>query len=493
MNGKLGALILLFGFCTSLLTPVLTQAQDTIVLHCVRQDTALGTMSYSSPETWHDLDQAGQQDNWLEHTEFYSNQERRATTCVFDWPEGLDPSHVQNMHMHVNYRGTRRNAPHWYWTLRQNTGNWVVVGDNETASNQQGDMVFEIPGSPAAYVQDGEIQLAYRTAGKINASALNYATIELEINETTIFSHHVFIPIVQVQTGGEPPIITPTPTPTPEPSPEPPTWNEVGTWVYQLSDYQNDQLNQIAAANFDLAVIDLARDGSSDFFTQAEIAALQETNKLVLAYFEIGAIENYRPEWPDVPGDLKLGAVSGWAGEQYVKYWDERWWPIVQGRIDQALAAGFDGAYLDMIVTYEEIPADAAGTNRNDLASKMVDLIDRASVYAKSIDPEFKIVPQNAPELYTWPKYLPAIDGLGMEELYYLAMDRPCDKSWCIENRDNAAAIAGAGNLVLSIDYANEEANIADAYTQSLAAGFVPYVSVRNLNVMRLNSGWPPD
>jgi len=167
-------------------------------------------MNYSSPETWHDLDQSGQQDNWLKYTEFYSNQEGRATTCVFDWPEGLDPSLVQSMHMHVNYRGIRHNAQRWYGALRQNTGNWVVVGDNETASNQQGDMVFEIPGSPAAYVRDGEIQLAYRTDEKINASALNYATIELEINETAVFSHHVFIPIVQVQTG-EPPVITPTP------------------------------------------------------------------------------------------------------------------------------------------------------------------------------------------------------------------------------------------------------------------------------------------
>ena len=56
-----------------------------------------------------------------------------------------------------------------------------------------------------------------------------------------------------------------------------------------------------------------------------------------------------------------------------------RWWPIVQGRVDQAIAAGFDGAYLDMIVTYEEIPASAAGTESQRSASKMVDLIDQTS------------------------------------------------------------------------------------------------------------------
>lgn len=269
-------------------------------------------------------------------------------------------------------------------------------------------------------------------------------------------------------------------------------WPTVSSWVYQLSGYQNDQLNQIAGSNFQLAVVDLARDGSSDYFTASEIAAVQATGKIVLAYFEIGAIEDYRPEWPLVPPDLLLGPVSGWPGEQYVKYWDPRWWPIVQGRVDQAIAAGFDGAYLDMVVTYEEIPANAAGTNRADLASKMVDLIDQTAHYAKSIDPDFKVVPQNAPELVTWPKYLPAIDGLGMEELFYLATDQPCSQSWCAENRANAAMIRAAGKLVLTIDYANQAANIGDAYARSRAAGFVPYCTVVALDVLRVNPGWDP-
>lgn len=276
------------------------------------------------------------------------------------------------------------------------------------------------------------------------------------------------------------------------PASGPASWLAVSSWVYQLTGYQNNQLGQIAGSNFQLAVVDLARDGSSGYFTAAEIAAVQATGKIVLAYFEIGAIEDYRPEWPLVPPDLMLGPVYGWPGEQYVKYWDPRWWPIVQGRVDQAIAAGFDGAYLDMIVTYEEIPANAAGTNRADLASKMVDLIDRISIYAKGIDPDFKIVPQNAPELHAWPKYLPAIDGLGMEELYYRATDRPCTESWCAENGANAGVVRNAGKLVLTVDYANQSANIADAYSRSRAAGFVPYCTVVDLDVMRVNPGWDP-
>ncbi len=269
-------------------------------------------------------------------------------------------------------------------------------------------------------------------------------------------------------------------------------WLAVQSWAYQLTGYPNNQLVQIAAANFDLAVIDLARDGSTGYFSRAEISQVQATGKIVLAYFEIGAIEAYRPEWSSVPDDLKLGPVHGWPDEQYVKYWDPRWWPIVQGRIDRAIAAGFDGAYLDMIVTYEEIPANAAGTNRDDLARKMVALIVQTSAYAKSLDPDFKIVPQNSPELRVWPDYLPAIDGLGMEEMYYLATDTPCGYNWCNTNRQNATAVANANKLVLSIDYANQSANIGDAYTRARAAGFVPYASVVSLNVLRVNEGWDP-
>ena len=296
----------------------------------------------------------------------------------------------------------------------------------------------------------------------------------------------VYLPLVQ---GQMPPAVSP---PTPVPPSDDGSWNGVANWVYQLSGYPNDCLNQIAGSRFDLAVVDLARDGSDDYFTRAEVGAAQATGKVMLAYFEIGAIEDYRPEWGDVPADMKLGAVDGWPSEQYVAYWDPRWWPIVQGRVDQALAAGFDGCYLDMIVTYEEIPAGAAGTNRADLARKMVDLIARLSAYAKARDPDFRVVPQNSPELREVSGYMDAVDGLGIEELYFLATDKACTQTWCYENRDHAAAIGAAGKLVLTIDYANQQANIDSAYKQSSAAGFVPYVSVRNLDVARLNVGWEP-
>ncbi len=262
------------------------------------------------------------------------------------------------------------------------------------------------------------------------------------------------------------------PTPTPDGG-----WEAVDSWVYQLSGYRNDRLDQIAATQFDLAVIDLARDGNSDFFTRSEIAAVQTTGKVVLAYFEIGAIEDYRPEWDEVPPDLMIGALSGWPDEQYVAYWDPRWWPVVEGRVDQALAAGFDGAYLDMIVTYEEIPADAAGTNRSDLAQKMVDLIARLGL-CQGARSRVQGRAAECARAADGVGYLGAVDGLGMEELYFWPQTG-LHAELVLKNRNNAAALRAAGKLVLTADCATIAANITSAYEQSLAAGFVPYVSVR--------------
>jgi cysteinyl-tRNA synthetase, unknown class len=267
-------------------------------------------------------------------------------------------------------------------------------------------------------------------------------------------------------------------------------WAEVRSWVYQLTNYQDGKLDEIANAGFDLAVIDLARDGKDGYFTRAEIDALKQKGAIVLAYFEIGAIENYRPEWKTVPEDLKVGVVKGWPKERLVKFWDERWWPVVQGRVDQALKAGFDGAYLDLVTAYEEIPAKEM--KREELARQMVALISRLSRYAKAIDPHFKIMPQNSPELYNWSywdgqpnqTYLQAIDGIGVEDVFYLAHDKPATARWAEENRNNALAIKRAGKLVLGVDYARTPACIADAYARQRAIGFVPYVTVVQLDAV---------
>lgn len=271
----------------------------------------------------------------------------------------------------------------------------------------------------------------------------------------------------------------------------------LGTWVYQLQGYSGNGLDAVAATGADVAVVDLSRDGGSDYFTHAEIDNLRNRGMTVLAYFEIGSIEDFRPEFDTVQSqapDLLLNGVPGWPGEYYVRYWDQRWWDlVVQDRLDQAVAAGFDGVYLDTTVAYEEIDLSTApGETRAALASKMVALIGKISAYGRSDGRHLLIVPQDAPELayasFNDPAsgpngtYLSAIDGIGMEELFYKATDIACAQSWCSDNLAAVKAIERAGKFVLAVDYAVQPAHRSDACARGEAEGFAEYVTTVDLD-----------
>jgi cysteinyl-tRNA synthetase len=424
----------------------------------------------------------GTQDRWAEYVEFAPNT---SATCSYPLPVGVMATAVQAAEIGVNYRGPLKAEMRWVFEAWDYAaGAWVVVGDNAFALSWKWSATsLALPAPVGRFLSGGPVKLRYRTDSSADASLLDLWVVRVQLASADAGSP---------QDAGTPADAgTSVDAGTPQDAGTPVPWEGVSSFTYQLTNYANSNLDQLAGSKFDLAIIELSRDGNSDYFRADEIAALQATGKQVLAYFEIGAIEEYRPEWSQVPADLKLGPVDGWPDEQYVKYWDERWWPIVQGRLDRALAAGFTGCYLDMVVTYEEIPANAAGTNRDDLARKMVALIARINTYAKARNPNFKVMPQNSPELIDYTGYLAAIDGLGMEDMYW-SDDVACSQAWCAENRTNAARVRAAGKLVLSTDYAVQAAHVADAYTRSRAAGFVPYVSVRALDRMTVNAGWDP-
>lgn len=262
---------------------------------------------------------------------------------------------------------------------------------------------------------------------------------------------------------------------------------DIVSWSYQLQAYTDGRLDEIAAAPHQLTVIDLARDAGADYFRRDEIAAVQGTGKRVLAYFEIGSIENFRPEYPSLvadAGDLVLNRWDTWPQEHFVRYWEERWWDrVIRPRLDQALSAGFDGAYLDTPLAYEEIDLTLVpGYDRERLARSMADLVIRMSRYAKERDPGFLVVPQNSPELRAQAGYVQAIDGIGVEELYFLATDEPCTEDYCGENLDNVRALRALGKIVLAVDYADDANNVRSACEQYRAERFAGYVAPLELN-----------
>ncbi|MEW9553889.1 endo alpha-1,4 polygalactosaminidase [Nonomuraea sp. NPDC050783] len=267
--------------------------------------------------------------------------------------------------------------------------------------------------------------------------------------------------------------------------PAAPSLRDVRSFTYVLQDYPGGRLDAVAAAPHQLAIIDLSRDGTTrGYFTRAELARVRASGKKVLAYFEIGSIETFRTEYRGLPRDLVLNVWPDWPDEYFVRYWDRRWWDlVVRPRVDQALKAGFDGVYLDTPLAYEEIDLKRVpGETRARLARKMSDLIVRISRYAKSVRPGFLVVPQNSPELRLQPGYVQAVDGIGMEELFVRATDRPCVQDWCAENLAHALALRERGKAVLATDYARRPAGVAAACARYRRHGIAGNVTVVDLD-----------
>ncbi|MGH3738297.1 MAG: endo alpha-1,4 polygalactosaminidase [Micromonosporaceae bacterium] len=268
----------------------------------------------------------------------------------------------------------------------------------------------------------------------------------------------------------------------------PATPREVTSWVYQLQEYPGGRLDKLAASPHQLVVIDLARDASTSYFTRTEVGELQRRGKRVLAYFEIGSIEDFRPEYRAVRDrKLTLNEWSDWPGEYFVRYWERSWWDLaVKPRLDQAIAAGFDGVYLDTPLAYEEIDLKLVpGETRETLGRKMVELIVKISRYAKSARQGFWVFPQNSPELARYPGYTGAIDGIGMEELFFLATDEACTEDFCAENLAATRGLREAGKLVLAVDYAEGPGNRAAACRRYRQERFVGYVTGVDLDDIR--------
>ena len=286
------------------------------------------------------------------------------------------------------------------------------------------------------------------------------------------------------------------------------TLSNISSWVYQL---QGIDLTAIRNTAFDLVVIDYSSDGTEQGeFTPAQIDAVKhspEGNKIVLSYMSIGEAEDCRFYWKDswIPGNPAWldSENPDWEGNYKVRYWQSEWQSIVLQYTDKLLDAGFDGAYLDIIDAYEYY--DERG--RASAAQDMVDFVAAIAACARTQNPNFLIISQNAPELVTdVPDYLNHVDGISQEDIYY-GYDGdgiPTPEEATDEMEAYLNVFKNYGKIVLTVDYpfgqsedvphfdAQTLAKIDDAYTRSSANGYIPYCTVRNLNYLTINPGHEP-
>lgn len=94
-------------------------------------------------------------------------------------------------------------------------------------------------------------------------------------------------------------------------------------------------------------------------YTAAEVQALKKAGNTVLAYLNVGAIENYRSYYKQLE-KYTLRKLDDWEDERYLDVCKPavQDWAINQGMC--FLNAGYDGLWIDNLDMYEEYPSDAA-------------------------------------------------------------------------------------------------------------------------------------
>jgi cysteinyl-tRNA synthetase, unknown class len=268
------------------------------------------------------------------------------------------------------------------------------------------------------------------------------------------------------------------------------------SWGYQL---QNVDPREIAAAPYDMLVIDYSRDG-----TDAEALTAQEVGKLkvkpdgarriVLAYLSIGEAETYRYYWRRYWGWLFFFAPewrgrqnTEWRGNYGVRYWQDDWQKIIfsgdDSYLERIIRAGFDGVYLDKVDEY----VDMARENP-DARAQMIALVKALAQRSRVLRPGFLIVPQNGEGLVTDAGYRAVIDGLGKEDLLF-GEDKEGRPNELQSIRDNVARLkllTADHKPVFAVEYLNAPQEIAQARQQLIDYGFIPYFADRALDRMRI-------
>ncbi len=205
---------------------------------------------------------------------------------------------------------------------------------------------------------------------------------------------------------------------------ESPSFSEAESWLYQI---QDANIDNIAATDFDVVVMDYAEDGTDDTaYTREQIQQLQDSGKIVLAYFSIGEAEDYRfywkNKWSKNPPAWLGPENPDWEGNYKVRYWKKGWWKTgLKPYINRINNAGFDGVYLDIIDGYEYWGNNGYGSKRS--AKRMVRLIKKIRKNLDAITPI--VCPQNGEAIIddTTKKYRKIywknIDCIGVEDLFY--------------------------------------------------------------------------
>jgi len=262
-------------------------------------------------------------------------------------------------------------------------------------------------------------------------------------------------------------------------------------------------VEQLAASGRDWIVLDAVFGGDTPW-ERADLDAIRSgghAGRKVIAYISIGEAEDYRPYWRKewvrngkrtavAPAWLDLENPE-WKGNYRVKYWNAEWQKLRLAAIDDAMARGFDGVYLDIVDGFETFEQDGNQfidervnpETKQSYRRDMVDWVKAIAARVRAKNPDALIIPQNGSQLVAHADFLKVISAVGIEDLFTNG-NKVQSKSHTNEVLGHLRTLAAAKKPVLLIEYSKTTERQALSKKLAEENGLVWLVTDRQLKTL---------
>lgn len=261
-------------------------------------------------------------------------------------------------------------------------------------------------------------------------------------------------------------------------------WDAVRRFAIQLTDIDPAV---VAASNTDMVIVDTTRNGSAaGTFSTADVTTMRSGgNRKVVAYLSIGEAEDYRSYWQSgwtVGSPSFIGPRNANFPDNYqVRFWQPEWKSILYGNsgalVDQALAAGYDGLFLDVVDAWEFWQDNGRPTARIEMASLVKEIEDYARSHGGGNG--FGVFLNGGEGLLDDATLLNGTTGYAREGVFFgqNGLNTQTATSYTQQKQQQLQLAVNLRRLVLSIDYTTSATDAATARSRAASAGYLEYVA----------------
>jgi cysteinyl-tRNA synthetase len=259
---------------------------------------------------------------------------------------------------------------------------------------------------------------------------------------------------------------------------------------------------QLANCGREWIVLDAAYD-EIQAWQAADLTTIRSKMKgrKILAYLSIGEAENYRWYWKKEwlkQGSLTASAPAWlgkenpeWKGNYQVKYWHSEWQALMLQAVNETMACGFDGVYLDIVDGFETYEEDRGNYIENRLNPEtkqsyrrdMVDWVKHIAEHTRAENPDALVIPKNGSQLLLEADFVTSVSGIGLEDLFTNG-DRAQLKSHTNEVLGNLVSLADTGKPTLLIEYGKKETRKSTTMQGAMDHGMTWLLAPRELDAL---------